>query len=401
MAIPASINGFHVTRATTAPRRPLFGSDDDNNNIFDELEDVVLPEEENVNGDHSVFKNGLSNPEKKMETGDYDNRRRGMELVWCSSELCREEIRERVVGEDNHMEFEGPATGQVAYFWKEDDDNEKDKEDDGDNDGSSSQGSETIAPSVLLLVRKGDDDLLKVAGDAIPELTEAGVKVLLAPDLCAKVKHYFGVDDSMIGLFEPNPAPGFGGDHVASDDALMGDSRDRSSPHHHQHETFSHPDLVCTLGGDGLLMYAGMMFPGPVPPILCIAGGSLGFLTPFPREEMVQAILISLGKLENQKHDPTDEDIKMTRLEARPPFQKMLQRTPSFSVGVDKLVCLSMRMRLDVRVINREGVVRARFNVLNEVVIDRGGSPYLANLECFCDDVHLTTVQADGVIFAT
>jgi NAD+ kinase len=60
-----------------------------------------------------------------------------------------------------------------------------------------------------------------------------------------------------------------------------------------------------------------------------------------------------------------------------------------------------MRMRLDVRVINREGVVRARFNVLNEVVIDRGASPYLAALECFVDDLHLTTVQADGIIFAT
>ncbi|KAL3807825.1 hypothetical protein ACHAXA_007984, partial [Cyclostephanos tholiformis] len=29
-------------------------------------------------------------------------------------------------------------------------------------------------------------------------------------------------------------------------------------------------------------------------------------------------------------------------------------------------------------------------------VIDRGSSPYLASLECICDDVHLTTVQADG-----
>ena len=50
---------------------------------------------------------------------------------------------------------------------------------------------------------------------------------------------------------------------------------------------------------------------------------------------------------------------------------------------------------------NREGVVRAQYNVLNEVVVDRGSSPYLAALECFCDDVHLTTVQADGIIFAT
>ena len=78
-----------------------------------------------------------------------------------------------------------------------------------------------------------------------------------------------------------------------------------------------------------------------------------------------------------------------------------MERHARFNLGNDNLVCISMRMRLEVKVINREGVVRARFNVLNEVVIDRGGSPYLAALECFCDDVHLTTVQADGVIFAT
>ena len=60
-----------------------------------------------------------------------------------------------------------------------------------------------------------------------------------------------------------------------------------------------------------------------------------------------------------------------------------------------------MRMRLDCSVVNREGVVRARYNVLNEVVIDRGSSPFLSNLECFCDNVHLTTVQADGIIFST
>jgi NAD+ kinase len=58
-------------------------------------------------------------------------------------------------------------------------------------------------------------------------------------------------------------------------------------------------------------------------------------------------------------------------------------------------------MRLECRVLNAEGIIRSRYNVLNEVVIDRGSSPYLAALECFVDDVHLTTVQADGVIFAT
>lgn len=31
----------------------------------------------------------------------------------------------------------------------------------------------------------------------------------------------------------------------------------------------------------------------------------------------------------------------------------------------------------------------------------KGSSPYLTNLECYCDEEHLTTVQADGLIIAT
>eukprot|EP01041_Mallomonas_annulata_P002303 gene2303-4477_t len=41
------------------------------------------------------------------------------------------------------------------------------------------------------------------------------------------------------------------------------------------------------------------------------------------------------------------------------------------------------------------------FHVLNEAVIDRGPSPYLCNLDLYCDDQFLTTVQADGLIIAT
>eukprot|EP00957_Ditylum_brightwellii_P186875 14230762-Ditylum_brightwellii.AAC.1 len=81
--------------------------------------------------------------------------------------------------------------------------------------------------------------------------------------------------------------------------------------------------------------------------------------------------------------------------------EENIVRPKKITFGSQNAICLSMRMRLDCRVINREGVVRARFNVLNEVTIDRGSSPYLANLECFCDNVHLTTVQADGVILST
>lgn len=34
--------------------------------------------------------------------------------------------------------------------------------------------------------------------------------------------------------------------------------------------------------------------------------------------------------------------------------------------------------------------------VLNEVVIDRGPSPYLSNIDLFLDGKHITSVQGDG-----
>lgn len=34
--------------------------------------------------------------------------------------------------------------------------------------------------------------------------------------------------------------------------------------------------------------------------------------------------------------------------------------------------------------------------MLNEVVIDRGPSPYLSNIDLFLDGKHITSVQGDG-----
>jgi len=42
-----------------------------------------------------------------------------------------------------------------------------------------------------------------------------------------------------------------------------------------------------------------------------------------------------------------------------------------------------------------------QFEVLNELVIDRGPSPYVSNLELWSDDSLLTRVQADGCILST
>ena len=41
------------------------------------------------------------------------------------------------------------------------------------------------------------------------------------------------------------------------------------------------------------------------------------------------------------------------------------------------------------------------FHVLNEVVIDRGPSPYSVQLDLYVDDVKLTSIIGDGIILAT
>jgi len=353
---------------------------------------------------------GSASKDRKIQRPTPKGKRLG--LMWCNEDSCKDAMRERVMGDHNQIILDGPATGQVAYYWKRDN-----LEQEANYSLSNSDGKEQemeylksiTEPSVLLLVRPNDKDLIQVAADAVSILTNDTNRIQIYVDssLAGKLKFQHGVDNKRIRLFEPKGTEGFGGNHVSTRDKLMSDFS--GDP-----ECADPPfDLICTLGGDGLLMHASMLFQGPVPPVISIAGGSLGFLTQFNRDEMVDAVRIALGltsEPDGESMGPEDNDSGMNNVfppnmpsdHYEPPErQRGHNKVPRFSFGVGDRVCLSIRMRLDCRIYNREGVIRARFNVLNEVVIDRGSSPYLANLECFCDDVHLTTVQADGVIFAT
>ncbi|KAG7349892.1 ATP-NAD/AcoX kinase [Nitzschia inconspicua] len=335
---------------------------------------------------------------------------RKMNLMWCQSDRCVDVVRERVIGEHNQIMLNGPATGQVAYRW--DQNNSPGLVKEFTKSETSKVPPKTTLSSVLLLVRRGDENLLRIAAENVPKLTQIGINVLLAPDLSAKLKHYYGVDDPLISLFEEPKDPNVDKWRVR----YMDDEEEEWFEDMKYVEPF--PDLVVTLGGDGLLIYASMLFQGPVPPLLAISGGSLGFLTPFAENEMVDAVKTALGiKAETTNGDDALSSSliasKADELQVFPPnmpsypYEPLVKMphgndgTPRFKFGLGDFICLTIRMRLDCRVVNRDGVVRARYNVLNEVVIDRGSSPYLAALECFCDDVHLTTVQADGVIFAT
>ncbi len=126
-------------------------------------------------------------------------------------------------------------------------------------------------------------------------------------------------------------------------------------------------DLVLTLGGDGTVLFTSWLFQRIVPPILSFSLGSLGFLTNFEFDNFKEHLSKIMG----------DDGMRV-----------------------------NLRMRFTCTVY-RDGVAGQemeegeQFEVLNELVIDRGPSPYVSNLELYGDNELLTVVQADGCIFST
>ena len=130
-------------------------------------------------------------------------------------------------------------------------------------------------------------------------------------------------------------------------------------------------DLVLTLGGDGTVLFTSWLFQRIVPPILSFSLGSLGFLTNFEFTSYKEHLNTVMG------------DVGMR---------------------------VNLRMRFTCTVFHAnqsQGAAPSdveegkRVEVLNELVIDRGPSPFVSNLEVYGDDELLTVVQADGCIFST
>ncbi|VVT47037.1 uncharacterized protein SAPINGB_P001512 [Magnusiomyces paraingens] len=120
-------------------------------------------------------------------------------------------------------------------------------------------------------------------------------------------------------------------------------------------------DLVITLGGDGTVLYVSKLFQRIVPPIISFSLGSLGFLTNFRIEEAKRVV------------------------------------SKIFEDGIN----VNLRMRFSCSVHSYDGTVLASHEVLNEIVIDRGPSPWVSMLELYGNDALLTVVQADGLILST
>lgn len=130
-------------------------------------------------------------------------------------------------------------------------------------------------------------------------------------------------------------------------------------------------DLVLTLGGDGTVLFTSWLFQRVVPPILSFALGSLGFLTNFRFEDYQNHLNQIMG----------DSGMRVNLRMRFTCTVWRIDRTSSTETGAME-----------------EG---EQFEVLNELVIDRGPSPYVSNLELYGENELLTVVQADGCIFST
>ena len=125
-------------------------------------------------------------------------------------------------------------------------------------------------------------------------------------------------------------------------------------------EVASNSDLVIVLGGDGtLLNVASIAHPHEVP-ILGVNLGSLGFLTETTMQDLY----------------PTLEQVLNGQCE------------------------IENRMLLNAGLL-RDGKRIEDFNVLNDIVINKGALARIVNLEVFVDGQYMTSYRADGLIIAS
>ncbi|KAL2263652.1 hypothetical protein VTK26DRAFT_5814 [Humicola hyalothermophila] len=164
-------------------------------------------------------------------------------------------------------------------------------------------------------------------------------------------------------------------------------------------------DFVVTLGGDGTVLYASWLFQRIVPPVLSFALGSLGFLTKFDfghfRETLTSAFNKGVTVSLRLRFEATVMRSRKTgsRLKADGQHAEddMHGQCKGYGPPRDLVEELIGEEKDDEHTHRPD----ATFEVLNEVVVDRGPNPTMSNIEIFGDDEHFTSVSADGVCVST
>lgn len=165
-------------------------------------------------------------------------------------------------------------------------------------------------------------------------------------------------------------------------------------------------DFIVCLGGDGTLLYASLLFQQSVPPVMAFHLGSLGFLTPFRFDNFQEqvtsvleghAALTLRSRLRCVIYRKSDR-----RKESSEVSQQQTVAAKATNTGTNEIQ-QNNKNNNNNNVTKAKTASRASTNilVLNEVVIDRGPSPYLSNIDLFLDGKYITSVQGDGLIVST
>ncbi|KAJ0156989.1 NAD(+) kinase [Colletotrichum tanaceti] len=158
-------------------------------------------------------------------------------------------------------------------------------------------------------------------------------------------------------------------------------------------------DFVITLGGDGTVLYASWLFQRIVPPVLSFSLGSLGFLTKFDFEEhrttlesaFNKGVTVSLRLRFEGTIMRSQQRERLADAEESSSSQDDDGHKPDL---VEELVG---EEREDEHTHKPDGT----FEILNEIVVDRGPNPTMSYTEIFGDDEHFTSILADGICVST
>ncbi|KAK2629247.1 hypothetical protein QTJ16_000067 [Diplocarpon rosae] len=161
-------------------------------------------------------------------------------------------------------------------------------------------------------------------------------------------------------------------------------------------------DFVVTLGGDGTVLYASWLFQRIVPPVLSFALGSLGFLTKFDYDEFAETLTKAFRdgvtiSLRLRFEGTVMRSQKRSRGTLTDGQKRDREQDDDSNETRDLVEELIGEEKEDERTHRPDGT----YEILNDIVVDRGPNPTMSSTEIFGDDEHFTSVQADGVCVAT
>ncbi|KAL5528281.1 hypothetical protein ACEPAF_7417 [Sanghuangporus sanghuang] len=178
-------------------------------------------------------------------------------------------------------------------------------------------------------------------------------------------------------------------------------------------------DFVVTLGGDGTVLFTSWLFQRIVPPVLPFALGSLGFLTNF---DFADHRAVMDGAIDNGIRVNLRMRFTCTVYRAIAPEpgrgRRAIKKADTGEIWMRNLekggwealeggwgegltIKDGKKCSKDKEIMCFTTRPVESFEVLNDLVVDRGPSPYMSLLELFGDEDHMTTVQADGLTIAT